>query len=59
MGNALNNTGSEIVYSLSTNGTQDFTLWGNATANSWKTTLNLVSTFDSVKANFLINTKLY
>jgi alpha-galactosidase len=52
---ALQKTGRSIYYSLCSWGEEDVAVWGNETGNSWRTTGDILASWDSIKSNFLRN----
>ena len=52
MRDALNSTGRSIYYAINNNGQDDVWLWGNQTANSWRTINSEAYDWNSMKQNF-------
>ena len=52
---ALNKTGRHIFYSLCNWGDENVWKWGEFTANSWRTTIDIKDFFSSMKLNYYYN----
>lgn len=55
MRDALNKTGRPIFYSICSWGEDDVAVWGNVTGNSWRTSPDINSEFESMQVNFMMN----